>query len=112
MTGLPSLAGYVVQRETGVAFARLLGSADLRKREAAHLPVESTSPTFNMGRASLSYRKSWVHRISMSSRFYLYDGGNLLLLVRFNRHVTCPESALIDLSYFRLDSGAKFVWVT
>ena len=109
MTGIIEFGGIWKKREqvyASPAYWVLRTYANARPRIL--LKVESTSPTFNISKGVTQLSEivgaPYLDVVAALSE----DGGNLLLLC-VNRHVTRPESALIDLSYFRLDSGATRV---
>jgi alpha-N-arabinofuranosidase len=72
------------------------------------LKIDSTSPTFNISKGVIQMPEivgaPYLDVVAAQSE----DEGKLLLLC-VNRHVSRPESAVIDLSSFKVDSGPAHV---
>jgi alpha-N-arabinofuranosidase len=72
------------------------------------LKIDSTSPTFNISKGVIQMPEivgaPYLDVVAAQSE----DGSKLLLLC-VNRHVSRPESAVIDLSSFKVDSGPAHV---
>jgi len=105
MTGIVEFGGIWKKREqvyVSPAYWVLRTYANARPHTL--LRVESTSPTFNIS-------KGVTQLPEITSAPYLdvvaaqSEDGSKLVLLCVNRHVTRPESAVIDLSSFAVDSG-------
>jgi alpha-N-arabinofuranosidase len=105
MTGILEFGGIWKKREqvyASPAYWVLRTYATAKPRTL--LKVESTSPTFNISKGVTQLPEiigvPYLDVVAAQSE----DGSKLLLLC-VNRNVTRPESALIDLSSFGVDSG-------
>jgi alpha-N-arabinofuranosidase len=105
MTGILEFGGIWKKREqvyASPAYWVLRTYANAKPRTL--LRVESTSPTFNISKGVTQLPEvanvPYLDVVAAESE----DGSKLLLLC-VNRHVTRPESAVIDLSSFAIDRG-------
>ena len=105
MTGILEFGGIWKKREqvyATPAYWVLRTYANAKPRTL--LKVESTSPTFNISKGVTQLPEianvPYLDVVAAES-----EDGNELLLMCVNRHVTRPESAVIDLSSFPIDGG-------
>jgi len=105
MTGILEFGGIWKKREqvyASPAYWVLRTYANAKPRTL--LKVDSTSPAFNIAKGVTQLPEivgaPYLDVVAAQSE----DGSKLLLLC-VNRHVTRPESAVIDLSSFAVDSG-------
>jgi alpha-N-arabinofuranosidase len=109
MTGIIEFGGIWKKREQVYASpAYWVLRTYANARPGTLLKVESTSPTFNISKG-VTQLSEIVGAPYLDVVAALSEDGSKLLLLCVNRHVTRPESARIDLSYFRVDSGATRV---
>jgi alpha-N-arabinofuranosidase len=105
MTGILEFGGIWKKREqvyASPAYWVLRTYAKTKPRDL--LKVESTSPTFNISKGVTQLPEilgaPYLDVVAAQS-----EDGTKLVLLCVNRHVTRPESALIDLSSFSIGSG-------
>jgi alpha-N-arabinofuranosidase len=105
MTGILEFGGIWKKREqvyASPAYWVLRTYATAKPRTL--LKVESTSPTFNISKGVTQLPEivgaPYLDVVAAQS-----EDGSKLLLMCVNRNVTHPESALIDLSSFAVDTG-------
>jgi alpha-L-arabinofuranosidase len=109
MTGIIEFGGIWKKREQVYASpAYWVLRTYANAKPGTLLKVESTSPTFNISKG-VTQLSEIVGAPYLDVVAALSEDGSKLLLLCVNRHVTRPESARIDLSYFRVDSGATRV---
>jgi alpha-L-arabinofuranosidase len=109
MTGILEFGGIWKKREhvyASPAYWVLRTYANARPHTL--LKVESNSPTFNISKG-VTQLPEIVGAPYLDAVAALSEDGSKLLLLCVNRHVTLPESALIDLSSFAVDGGSAQV---
>jgi alpha-N-arabinofuranosidase len=105
MTGILEFGGIWKKREqvyASPAYWVLRTYANAKPRTL--LKVESTSPTFNISKG-VTQLPEIAGAPYLDVVAALSEDGSKLLLLCVNRHLTLPESALIDLGSFAVDSG-------
>jgi alpha-N-arabinofuranosidase len=109
MTGIIEFGGIWKKREQVYASpAYWVLRTYANARPGTLLKVDSTSPTYNISKGVTQLPEivgaPYLDVVAAQSE----DGSKLLLLC-VNRNVTRPETALIDLSSFRVDTGSAQV---
>ena len=104
MTGILEFGGIWKKREQVYASpAYWVLRTFARAKPRTLLKVDSTSPTFNISRG-VTQLPEIVGAPYLDVVAALSEDGSKLLLLCVNRHVTHPESALIDVTSFAVDS--------